>query len=336
MQGTRESLFRSRAWVQAWIDTWGSHAQIKLIDLGGRGDPLEHVYITRARLKKILPVSCLCLAGTGWGAIATPRAEYNNLDSLVSLAGSVAALADLLRPLSWQIFSLPDVIFPGKDEQLLQTMASALGGIVHNAKCELAYSVAPQPWESYLANLGANTRLAYYNRRKLLSSLGVVEIRQHPLHEADAFFAQLNSFHSLRWGRPCYAPDTLSFMFNLGQRLPEEGGRLLLESLAVNGEIVSVLVDIEWQGTRYNLQSGYYENRYAKIALGALHMGYAIESALQQHCAYDFMAGQGKHSNYKARIATEQQPLVSYQLERGLLKPLRQLQMRFKAREMLL
>jgi len=333
MPGSRNSLFRSRAWVQAWIDTWGKHPQINLMDLGGRGDPLEHVYTTRARLKKILPISCLCLAGTGWGPITTPRAEYNNLDSLLALAGSASALAKLLAPLPWQILSLPDVISPSESEQHLHAIAPALGAIPHQAKTEIAYSVAPQPWDTYLANLGGNTRLAYFNRRKLLSGLGSVEIRQYPLHEADDFFAQLNRFHCLRWGRPCYAPDTLSFMCNLGQRLPEEGGRLLLECLAINGEVVSVLVDIEWRGTRYNLQSGYFENRFPKIALGALHMGYAIEAALAQQQTYDFMAGHGKHSNYKARIATQQQLLVSYQLERGFLKPLRQLQMRIKTRD---
>ena len=98
MQGGQASVFRSRAWVQAWVDTWGKHPQIRLIDLGGRGDPLEQVYITSARLKKILPVSCLCLAGAGWGPVSTPRAEYNNVDSLLALAGSASALGNLLAP----------------------------------------------------------------------------------------------------------------------------------------------------------------------------------------------------------------------------------------------
>jgi hypothetical protein len=99
-----------------------------------------------------------------------------------------------------------------------------------------------------------------------------------------------------------------------------------MQAMGVNGQVVSVLLDIVWQGVRYNFQSGYSENRYPKIALGALHMGFAIEQALGGNQAYDFMAGTGKNSNYKARIANSSQPLCSYQIERGHLKLLRQLQ----------
>jgi hypothetical protein len=45
---------------------------------------------------------------------------------------------------------------------------------------------------------------------------------------------------------------------------------------------------------------------------------------MQQMQHYDFMAGQGKHSNYKERIATCTQAMSGYYLERGIIKTLRQ------------
>ena len=58
-----ESVFRTAAWVQAWIDTWGKDKRLTLIDLGGSANPLEHVYIVKQSLKNIIPIKTLCLAG---------------------------------------------------------------------------------------------------------------------------------------------------------------------------------------------------------------------------------------------------------------------------------
>ena len=327
------SVFRSHAWVQAWIDTWGKHPGLRLMDLGGSANPLECVYITRTAFKKIIPASCLCLAGTGFGKISTPRAEYNNLNALLALAGSYESLMRLLAPLPWNLFSIPDVISSGVPEEQVLALAQEADAEAHIAKREMAYSVNTGDWQSYLSGLGANTRLSYFNRRKNLSALGQVDRHVYSLDRAHEFFVLLNQFHCLRWGSPCYAVDTQAFMVNLGQRLKDEQGQLLLESLTLNGKVISVLVDIEWQGVRYNLQSGYYESKYPKIALGALHMGYAIEDAIYKRQIYDFMAGFGKNINYKARIATQQQLLKSYQLERGWVKKLRQLQRILHPRE---
>src|SRR6478609_8297862 len=96
--------------------------------------------------------------------------------------------------------------------------------------------------------------------------------------------------------------------------------------MLVKGEVVSVLFDVVLHGCRYNFQSGYAEQKFSKVALGAIHMGYAIESAVQSGLIYDFMAGEGKHTNYKARIATHSEAMKSITIERGLVKQLRRVQ----------
>lgn len=327
------SVFRTRAWVQAWIDTWGSHPSIKLIDLGGRNDPLEKVYISRQYLKKCLPIHVLSLAGVGCAALPTPRAEYNDISPLINLAGGLAELSRLLGALRWQRFIIPDVLTAGETPQQLKEIASHQAWSVQIETSELTYHISPQPWSDYVAALGSNTRLAYVNRRNHLSSHGIVQHESWSLEQADSFFLELNKFHLQRWGRPCFSAHSQSFLKNFAARLQDEQGKLLFQILRVDGDVVAVLLDIEWNGTRYNLQSGFFEQRFPKIALGALHMGYDIEDALQQGYGYDFMAGQGKHSNYKERIATDTQPLSSFYMERGLLQRLRQLKQHISTSE---
>jgi hypothetical protein len=315
---TESSPFRTQAWVQAWIDTWGKDPRISLIDLGGRGHPLEQVYLTHTRIKKILPIKLLCLPGNGCGPLSTPRAEYNNLDSLIQMAGSVADLSRELRKLGWQQMRITDVESASALQEI-QELASSMNRAIHTESVDISYSVKPVEFQTWLNHLGSNTRLAYYNRRQRLEQQGEITFVDYAWHEAPIFFKLLNEFHVARWGSPCYSPESQRFLQNFCERLTVEGGKAVMQAMRVNGETVSVLFDFIWQSRRYNLQSGYYENRYPKIALGALHFGYAIEAALQQGQAYDFMAGKGKNANYKERIANHQTTMTSLHLE---IKPM--------------
>jgi hypothetical protein len=320
------SVFRTKAWVQAWIDTWENDSRIQLIDLGGGKNPLEYFYITRHRLKKIIPVKTLCLAGIGCASISSPRAEYNDFSALLSLTGGIKEFYAAISGLAWQQFYVSDVLQSSEAEQNIYSLAQQPELMLHTQNLEPAYAVQAQNFDDYLAQLGSNTRLAYFNRRKNLARQGEVHFQSYDIETADKAFALLNYFHCQRWGRPCYSLDSQQLMKNFCERLTAQGGSYILQSMHVNGEAVSIIFDVIWQSTRYNFQSGYEENKYPKIALGALHMGYAIEQAIVNQQTYDFMAGTGKNSDYKKRIATRTQLIASHTIERSYLKTLRSTQ----------
>lgn len=323
---TDSRVFRTQAWVQAWLDTWGNDSRIKLIDLGGSAKPQDFVYIAKTKVKKIIPVQALCLAGVGCGVLSTPRAEYNDLSGLIQSAGGVNELAKEIKRLDWNQFYLPDLLSGTTHEQNIIELGHLLSSRLHVAKVELAYSVGIPSFSDYLSQLGANTRLAYFNRREKLNKIGAVEFELFPIDRALEFFKVLNQFHLQRWGVACYSDASQAFLKNFMGRLVHESGSVILEAMRVNGEIVSVLFDVVYCGRRYNFQSGYFESKFPKIALGAIHMGYAIEAAIQSHHIYDFMAGEGKNSNYKARIATAHEEMRSLSVERGVIGALRYLQ----------
>lgn len=317
------SLFRTEAWVQAWLDVWGKDAHICLIDLGGRNNPLEYVYTEKTLLRKIIPVKQLHLAGVSGASISSPRAEYNHINSLIDLCGGVFELAQELKKNRWQEFVMKDVLQTNESQSRFQAMAASLGAYYYLQKSEPAYHVDATDFNGYLSLLGANTRLKYFNRRKNLQLLGCVERKSYTTQKAKEFFLLLNQFHVLRWGRPCYSADSQTFMINFQERLQAQGGEIVMEQLSVNGEAVSVIYDVIWLGRRYNFQSGYLENRFPKIALGAIHLGYAIEAAVKCGQVYDFMAGGGKNANYKANIANGSIAISSFSLLRQHVKLMR-------------
>jgi hypothetical protein len=313
------SVFRTEAWVQAWIDTWGKDSTIELIDLGGKKNPLECVYMEKRRIKKILPVTALHLAGIGCSSVSTPRSEYNDISGLISLFGKIEDVGKNLAPLGWQEFIVPDVIDKSGYADSLKDLSAVLNASLCVKKVEPAYHVQSEDFTDYLASLSASTRLKYFNRRERLAENGEIERKIYPLQEAKTFFKFLNEFHLQRWARPCYSDASQSFMINFLERLKPQGGKAIMESILVDGEVVSVIFDIVWAGKRYNFQSGYAENRFSKIALGAIHLGYSIESAIKNGQVYDFMAGMGKNSNYKASVANSSTMLKTVSIQRSYI-----------------
>lgn len=311
-----QSLFRSNAWVSAWLETWGRDPRIQVIDVGGRGAPLEMMYLLKHRIKNVVPVKSLLVAGCGFANFDPPRAEYNNLDSLIACAGGLAPLINELKKLSWNQWCVTDFCVSDISELLVASAS------LYPVKLwsDVAYRINTMDLREYKQRLSASTRSKYFNKRSKLSEYGVVEISN--AESPQLFFYWLNQFHSMRWGRPCYSPISMDFFNRFIERIKLEGGTPILQMLSIDGEIVSVLFDVIFQGVRYNLQSGYNEKRFGHLALGSLHFGYAIEDALNKGNSYDFLAGMGKNANYKEKIATAAQSMDTYCFSQGWLKQL--------------
>ena len=318
-------FFRSYPWVDAWVDTWGRDKRINLIDLGGAKNPLHMVYTTKHTVKNIIPLKTLVLAGNGFGKLSTPRAEYNNLDSLIVSAGGLNALARQLSGIGFNQIALTDICAHSNTTEEIVELGRQGNYYPRVFKTEPAYSIVAKNLPDFLSSLGSSTRSTYFNRRNRLAEHGQITFIDYGYAEARLFFNMLNEFHVPRWGTPCYSTESLRFLSALVERVHFGGGIPVLQVMLVNEEVVSVLFDIEWNGVRYNLQSGYKENRFSKIALGSIHFGYAIEAAIKKGLVYDFMAGVGKSSNYKQHIANNITSLHSYMLARGAVKWLYQL-----------
>jgi CelD/BcsL family acetyltransferase involved in cellulose biosynthesis len=90
----------------------------------------------------------------------------------------------------------------------------------------------------------------------------------------------------------------------------------------VAGSVVSVLYDIR-KGTRqYNMKMGFDPNFTARLSLGLVHFGYALEAAAERGVTlYDFLAGPGQHFDFKRNLGQLRCNLSSVHMVRGWCVP---------------
>lgn len=269
------------------------------------------LYVDRYRFKGLLPVKCLQFVGTNYRRISTPRTEYN------TLAGGAASASAILSECHWTEAVFRDVVATSTLPGQLQALAKASGWHWRVIARDRAYSIdSSGDFEQYVRQLGKNTRLRLFNRRKVLASCGQVDFVQAWPAQFDWFFGLLNGFHTNRWGQPCFNDKSLAFHREFLTRVVEEGGKPDLSVITVDREPVSVLYNVSMGGTVYNIQSGFMADFHPKLALGTLHLGYSIERAFEwpDIHVFDMLAGTGKNEDYKSRIATGQEELISFML----------------------
>lgn len=308
----RQSLFYSRAWQEAWHEAYGDHPAIKL-------HPEVSLYTYPHKLKGLLPVRSATPIGATSPGTRSIRAEY----LVLAGAETVSEAEDLLKKLTaeknWDQLCLPDIPEGSPELGAIQTAARNLGLQVREQERNTAFAVdlSVGEFEDYLAGLGKNTRLKLFNRRKKLEEAGEIAEENWWPSRREAFYELLNQFHEKRWGKPCYRGRGLAFIDKLLTRLDQAGAHIDLSVITLDGEPVSTTLDIAAQGRCYNLQAGYAEDLVKNVSLGTLHLGYQIEKAFQaQYDHYDFMAGEGKNTQYKASLANCQTDLITLMLVR--------------------
>lgn len=312
------SIFQTRAWQQAWWDTWGDTPGFSLLEPGGAG--CSGLYLDHYRFRQVLPIRCLQFIGTNYRRISTPRTEYNSLgldnNSLKPEARKH------LEANSWSEAVFRDIRDNTPEYRALLGLAREHGWSVRIVDQDEAYTIDTRgDFDSYIASLGSNTRLRLYNRRKVLESCGEIVRQNLWPSDPDRFFELLNEFHQARWGQPCFGQQSLAFHKQFLANVEMEGGVPELSVLSCDQNLISVIYNVAFRGTVYNIQSGFLESFNRKLALGTLHLGYCIEDAFQDPAidTFDMLAGGGKNENYKKRLATTITPLVSVMFVRNRL-----------------
>lgn len=294
-------LFRSSAWREAWLEHWQPVAQI-----GKSG-----LYNSSFNVKRLLSVSNLVPVGQHSQSIRSVRSEYFQCPD-------VLALQDMVQQAKHQV-TFADVIDNSPTARALFQQAQTQGLLCISRNPTTAYSVdCRQSLSDYKSTLSSSARLQMFGRRKRLNAIGRLELSDMS-ETPELFLKLLNQFHEQRWGQPCFCETNQRFLLTLFQKLVSSCGSVHLSVMRLDDKVISVLLDLRVGDRRYNLQSGYSEALAKGISLGILHLGYAIEASIEdeQVAVYDFLAGGGKHTDYKARFATDQIELTDLVIVRA-------------------
>ncbi|MDL0429701.1 GNAT family N-acetyltransferase [Marinobacter sp. TBZ242] len=329
-------LFMSWPWLYSWWETWSQVLGMELVLLGvfdqqsrlvGIGPFCRRVLVTPAGVRVVR----LYMIGNAWRLAPTVRTEYCGIIARRGYQSEVmAVIVPALKQLAWDELVCSDV----PTEQLENLGARGLGGqqgyrIIHRTEDRGVRINTAGSFADWLGELGKNTRLKAYNRRGYLQKQGELAFEGHEEGRDGDFFNHLNAFHRNRWRKPAFDREALRFHRLLLQRLHLCGGEPAMSLILYNGRCVSALYDLVVGGCRYNLQAGYEEDFDAKVSLGYLHLGYAIESAFRNEriSAYDLLAGTGKKHFYKSHFHGETVKFSTFQVVRNpLLKALYRIQ----------
>lgn len=319
-------LFLGWPWLYSWWEVWSQVLGLELVLIGvydeqgvliGLGPFYRRAMLTPAGVR----VYRLYLIGSAWRLAPTVRTEYCGVVLPLGREDEVNdAILNAVAKLEWDEFICSDVVEPDVHRLSAARWPTATRPRFIGRMIDRGVRIEAQgAFDDWLKRLGKNTRLKAYNRRSYLNELGKLTFGAHDRAVHGDFLERLNDFHVVRWGKPVFDEDALRFHRLFIERLPLGGGRAELTTLHFNGECVSVLYDVVVGRWRVNLQAGFIENFDTKVALGLLHLGYAIESAFKEGGVefYDLLAGGGKKHFYKSHFQGESVEFSTFQLVRN-------------------
>lgn len=308
-------IFSTHEWIDAWQTAWADSSNIQVVEPHtGLAHGRQGFYQFSQTKLSLFTFTTLFPAGISTPASPSLRSEY----FVVGKQTAAEFIANACRH-RWDQLFIPDVIINSLEYTHLVQAAEAVGltVLVRDTTTSYAVRLRDNSFEHYLKHIGSNTRLKLYNKRKKLYPLGVIEVR-NLWPQVNQFIDILNSFHQQRWGKPCYQGRNLQQIVMFLQKIATNGGVPDLSVIYCDGKAISAVLDLHYRQRIYNIQSGYQEKFQDGISLGTLHLGLQIEKAFSAGADYyDFMAGNGKHSNYKQSLATHSEDFASVMLVRS-------------------
>tara|TARA_Y100001001_G_C8011331_1_gene309840 strand:+ start:1456 stop:2589 length:1134 start_codon:yes stop_codon:yes gene_type:complete len=321
-------LFLGWPWLYSWWEVWSQVLGLELVLIGvydeegaliGLGPFYRRAMLTPAGVR----VYRLYLIGSAWRLSPTVRTEYCGLVLPVGRENEVNdAILAAVAKLEWDELICSDVDASEVSSFWPERWPTANNPVFIKRTIDTGIRIQTNgSFDDWLEGLGKNTRLKAYNRRIYLEDRGELTFTPFEATESNHFLKRLNAFHVLRWGKPVFDEDAFRFHELLIKRLPFGEGRAELTALHFKGECVSVLYDVVAGRWRLNLQAGFIEDFDKKVALGSLHIGFAVESAFREDGVdfYDLLAGAGKNHFYKSHFRGEPVEFSTFQLVKNPL-----------------
>jgi len=319
-----DPLFLSWEWQSNWwrIFSEAETMQLRLMtasDNSGKLIGIAPLYITTVITKKLIKTSRLQFIGNCWRGKATMPTELLSFitDKAQTEKVTLALLKHISKSKEWHELILPSLNTQCETYQLLSTHNSFKKYYLREAEKYNSYFLNTQGlFSDYTSKLGKNTRLKLLNRRSLLEKQGKITFQRMLSENIDELFSTLNNLHEKRWGKSIFNKQRLQFNLSVAKQLAEKNC-LNFSLILLNNKPISVQYNYVIKKHNYNIQAGFDEGLHKKISLGYLHFGYEIEATFNQKDGiYDFLAGEGKNTQYKERLTDTSLQMIDLQVIR--------------------
>lgn len=174
-------------------------------------------------------------------------------------------------------------------------------------------------FEAFLGRLSGKTRRRLYNERRKIAAFGTVAWELATTDTLGEFLESLDRLHVARWGWPASA-GRRGRMYRAIAESQLARGELALSRLRVGSRVVAASLDFRAGGIQYGIQKAVDTEFSPKVSPGYLQEGYNLESAWQQGIRrFDFLAGDGKSTDYKSKFGASSSQLGCVQVIRSPL-----------------
>lgn len=321
-----DELFMSWDWLSSWwrfySESLDAKPNIVAFYLSDQLVGLAPLFHRRLLRNGVMLIGSVQMMGLSWRDPTPLISEYLDVIALSEHREAVrrACLRFLLQRPGWEEFV---VGFTAAGRDWREAYASCALPEEHYVR-ELDHCVSYEAdlsagFGAYLKDLSQSTRRSVWNLRRRLVAYGKVDVEAVRETDIDNAFTDLNHLHQLRWGKPAFVGHRLQFHVALARRLIARG-ELMLSRLRIGGAVVSVLYDIRKERRQYNIKMGFDPKFSARISLGLIHLGFAMEAAADHGVpCYDFLAGPGRSSDFKRLLSQNRHELSSVQMLRGRL-----------------
>lgn len=317
-QSDADPLFMSWEWQNSWWHLFADKLKLKSLILGitdesGNLLGIAPLFTTQVIQKGILKTKRIEFIGNCWRTHITMRTEKIDFIFRKELHLELinTTMDWLYKNIDFDEFIISDLLKSSPTFEYI----SAHDRYRATESYTSYYLDTSGDFAEYLKDRGKNTRLQVYNRRQKLESSHDVEIR-YLNSNIDDNFDILNKLHKARWGKPVFQNDRLAFNKRVAKLLAEKQ-ELHFILMLVDGHPESIQYNYRVRKREYNIQAGFNPAFANKIPLGYLMFGYAIENAFSSGMIeYDFLAGEGKNSDYKARLTNNTQSVIELQIFR--------------------
>jgi CelD/BcsL family acetyltransferase involved in cellulose biosynthesis len=316
-----DPLFMSWDWQWLWWQHYGPELDGELFLLAGYSTDglligLAPLYIRRAPHRTGLNANRIESLGSALRRSSGVFSEY--LDILVARdheEAFIAVLADaILHETRWSDLVVSNTKHDGIAARLMRGLLSA-SCYVREIDSIAAHVVSlPTDFADYVRALKSGTRRKLWNHRARLSRPRIVlgEAQDIP-----SLFNLMNSLHIDRWGALTFTGLRMRFHQALAHAFAQRN-QLRFSLLMVDDNPISVAYNVRIGDTEYSIQSGFKPHAIRGISPGYLHFGYCIEQAcLDGLRKFDFLAGPGRHRDYKREFLTSPTPLATFQAIRS-------------------
>lgn len=322
-----DPLFLSWDWMTQWWryfgEAVGNDARILAIYRGSKLVGFAPLYCRRLLRGGVLPVRSIQMIGLAWRDSYPLISEYLDVIAAAEDVEEVraACVSAILELKDWTEFVLG---FTEAAVNWRNSLVAGSHGVCHVRERDrsIAYEAdLSNGFTSYLHDLRQSTRRSMWNLRRRLGPPGAVTVRQIGPGCINDAFETLNRLHQLRWGHPAFAGKRLEFHREFAAGASARG-ELAFTELCIDGRVVSALYDLRKSGRQYNMKMAFDPRFNARVSLGLIHLGYAMEIGSEKGIAtYDFLAGPGRTSDFKRLLSQRQIQLSCLQMVRGSWLP---------------